>query len=252
METEVTGFRFVRGLLQRRTSLREKTMFSVIFEVRPRAEKWDDYLALAQMLRPELEKVDGFIDNIRYESLLRDGWILSLSGWRDEKSVVRWRTARRHHEVQEKGRGEILADYHLRVGQITEDTRVPEGCQILEQRLDETDVGESRTITLITAKRPAKFQETTNPEDCAEFLGLNPYADGLVSYDVLEAVLTPGDLILLCGWRDMAAANAFATSVPGPTPEGGRLRMVRIVRDYGMSDRREAPQYYPDVAKAAS
>jgi len=227
-------------------------MFSVIFEVRPRAEKWDDYLALAQMLRPELEKVDGFIDNIRYESLLRDGWILSLSGWRDEKSVVRWRTARRHHEVQEKGRGEILADYHLRVGQITEDTRVPEGCQILEQRLDETDVGESRTITLITAKRPAKFQETTNPEDCAEFLGLNPYADGLVSYDVLEAVLTPGDLILLCGWRDMAAANAFATSVPGPTPEGGRLRMVRIVRDYGMSDRREAPQYYPDVAKAAS
>jgi heme-degrading monooxygenase HmoA len=227
-------------------------MFSVIFEVRPRPEKWDDYLGLAQMLRPELARVDGFIDNIRYKSLLRDGWILSLSGWRDEKSVVRWRTAMRHHEVQEKGRGEILADYHLRVGQITEDTQVPKGHQILEQRLDETEVGAAKAITLITAKRPTNFPETTNPDDCAEFLGLNPYADGLVSYEVFEAVLTPGDLILLCAWRDMDAANAFATSVPGPTPKDGRLRIVRIVRDYGMFDRREAPQYYPDIAKAAS
>jgi heme-degrading monooxygenase HmoA len=228
------------------------TMFSVIFEVRPRHEKWDDYLSNAEMLRPELEKVDGFIDNIRYKSLLRDGWILSLSGWRDEKALVRWRTTLHHHEVEEKGRAEILADYHLRVGQITEDTQVPEGCQILEQRLDATDVGEAKVITLITAKRPAKFQETTNPDDCAEFLGLNPYADGLVGYDVFEAVLGPGDLILLCGWRDMAAANTFATTVPGPIPEGGRLRTVRIVRDYGMFDRREAPEYYPGAAKAAS
>lgn len=226
-------------------------MFSVMFEVRPRPGKWDEYLGSAEMLRPELEKVDGFIDNVRYKSLLRDGWILSLSGWRDEKSVVRWRTTERHHDVQEKGRSEILADYHLRVGQITEDTEVPDGCQILEQRLDETEVGE-KAITLITAKRPAQFQATTNPDDCAEFLGLNPYADGLVSYDVFEAVFTPGDLILLCAWRDMAAADSFTTAVPGPTPEGGRLRTVRIVRDYGMFDRREAPQYYPDVGKAAS
>jgi heme-degrading monooxygenase HmoA len=227
-------------------------MFSVIFEVRPRPGKWDDYLDNAKMLRPELEKVDGFIDNIRYKSLLRDGWIVSLSGWRDEKSLVRWRTATDHHEVQEKGRAEILADYHFRVGQITADTQIPEGCQILEQRLDETDIGEAKAITLITAKRPAQFQETTNPNDCAEFLGLNPYADGLVSYEVCEALDAPGDLILLCAWRDMSAADSFATAVPGPTPDGGRLRMARIVRDYGMFDRREAPQYYPDIAKAAS
>lgn len=226
-------------------------MFSVIFEIRPRPGKWDDYLANAERLQPELEKVDGFIDSIRYRSLLREGWILSLSSWRDEKALVRWRTTMSHHEVEEKGRGEFLADYHFRVGQITEDTQVPEGCQILEQRLDETEAGE-KAITLITARRAAQFRETTNPDDCAEFLGLNPYADGLAGYEVFEALRTPGDLLLLCAWRDMAAANTFATSVPGPTPEGGRLRTVRIVRDYGMFDRREAPQYYPDAAKAAS
>lgn len=226
-------------------------MFSVIFEVRPRPGEWDTYLANAKMLRPELEQVDGFIDNIRYKGLTRDGWILSLSGWRNEKSLVRWRTHMRHHEVQEKGRNQILADYRLRVGQITQDTEVPEGCQLLEQRLDETEVGEGRAITLITAKRPEQWAETTNPDDCAEFLGLNPYADGMLSYDVFEAVLSPRDLILLCSWRDNAAAEAFETSNPGPIPAGGRLRRVRIIRDYGMFDRREAPQYFPDVARSA-
>jgi heme-degrading monooxygenase HmoA len=102
-------------------------MFSVIFEVHPRPEQWDAYLGNAKMLRPELEQVDGFVDNIRYKSLTREGWILSLSSWRDEKAVVRWRTTMRHHMVQEKGRSEILLDYHLRVGQITQDTRIPPG-----------------------------------------------------------------------------------------------------------------------------
>ncbi len=102
-------------------------MFSVIFEVLPNKENWDDYLDNAKMLRPELEQVEGFVDNIRYKSLIREGWILSLSNWRDEKSLVRWRTRMRHHEVQQKGRDEILADYHLRVGQITADNQVPVG-----------------------------------------------------------------------------------------------------------------------------
>ena len=78
-------------------------MFSVIFEVHPRPEKWDNYLGIAKMLRPDPENIDGFADNIRYRSLKREGWILSLSSWRDEKAVVRWRTRMRHHEAQERG-----------------------------------------------------------------------------------------------------------------------------------------------------
>lgn len=43
-------------------------MFSVIFEVLPNKANWDDYLGNAKMLRPELEQVEGFVDNIRYKS----------------------------------------------------------------------------------------------------------------------------------------------------------------------------------------
>lgn len=223
-------------------------MFAVIFEVQPKPGQWDQYLEYAKVLRPELVRVDGFVDNVRYRSLTRDGCILSLSGWRDEKALVRWRTTMRHHMVQEKGRSEILSDYHLRVGQVTNDTRIPEGHAIQEQRLDETEVGEGTTITFIDAKWPAKRTETTDAVACSKYLGLSPHAAGLVSWDVFDAVMTPGDLILLMSWRTAADAETFETSVN--LPPNARLRRVRIVRDYGMFDRREAPQYYPDVERS--
>ena len=222
-------------------------MFSVIFEVHPKPEQWDGYLGHGRMLRPELEQVDGFVENVRYRSLTRQGWVLSLSGWRDEKSVVRWRTAQRHHMVQEKGRSEILLDYHLRVGEITQDTRLPGGQTLREQRLDETEIGEGTTITVIDAKLTEGPCEAADAPRISGYLGLDTSATGLVGWDVFDAVLTPGDVLLLITWKSTEDADAFAARLR--LPEGGRLRQVRIVRDYGMFDRREAPQYYPAVER---
>jgi len=84
-------------------------MFAVLFEVNPKGDQWDAYLELAGMLRPELERIDGFVENIRFRSLTRDGWILSLSSWDGEKALVRWRTQVLHHTVQEQGRTEVFA-----------------------------------------------------------------------------------------------------------------------------------------------
>jgi len=50
--------------------------------------------------------------------------------------------------------------------------------------------------------------------------------------------------------RDKEAAEAFAHNIA--LPAGARLRQVRVVRDYGMFDRREAPQFYPDAKGAAT
>ena len=223
-------------------------MFAVIFEVRPKPEQWDAYLAKAKALRPELEAVDGFVDNIRYRSLTREGWLLSLSSWRDEKAVVRWRTRPHHHEAQALGRSQIFSDYHLRVGEVVRDTRPPGGRALQEQRLDETKVGQGTTVTLLDARRTAQWGESSQPETLARRLGLPPGAPGLVAWDVFDAVLTPGDLILVLTWRDRTAAEALAT--PASLQDGTRLRQVRVVRDYGMFDRREAPQYYPDAKGA--
>jgi heme-degrading monooxygenase HmoA len=66
-------------------------MFAVIFMVHPKAGQFDEYLNLAKLLKPELEKIDGFIDNERSGSQRSEGRVLSLSTWRDEKAVIRWR-----------------------------------------------------------------------------------------------------------------------------------------------------------------
>jgi heme-degrading monooxygenase HmoA len=223
-------------------------MFSVIFEVQPKADKWDAYLDHGKALKPEVEKIEGFIDNIRYRSLTREGWLLSLSGWRDEKALVRWRIQAGHHLVQEKGRSHILRDYHLRIGQVTGDSRVPAGQVLQEQRLDETQTGEATTITFIDASRPPEWIKQHGPDQVAKWLGLPSDAAGLISWDVFDAVLTPGNIILLLSWRDHAAADVFEKKAA--LQDGARLRRVRVVRDYGMFDRREAPQYYPDVARS--
>jgi hypothetical protein len=117
-----------------------------------------------------------------------------------------------------------------------------------EQRLDETETGDATTITLIDARRPAGWVKNAMRGQVAEWLGLKSDAKGLVAWDVFDAVLTPGDVILFMSWRDQAAARAFEAHAA--LPAGARLRRVRVVRDYGMFDRREAPQYYPELQRA--
>jgi hypothetical protein len=46
------------------------------------------------------------------------------------------------------------------------------------------------------------------------------------------------------------AAEAYENGLTAN--EGVRIRRVRVVRDYGKYDRREAPQYYPDAEGATT
>ncbi len=222
-------------------------MFAVIFEVQPRQDRWDDYLGLAAALRPELVAVDGFIDNVRYGSLRRDGWVLSLSTWRDEKSLVRWRTVAPHHAAQETGRTAVFQDYHLRVGEVTADTRPPPDHTVREHRFDETEEGVAKLLSIIELPRLPEIDGDASPEVLGRHLGLAESAHGLVEWDLFDAILNPGNLLLLQAWRDAAAAELGERAVP----PAARHRRVRVVRDYGMFRRHEAPQYYPEVARDA-
>ena len=96
-------------------------MIAVIFEVVPAPGRKQEYLDLAESLRPALEKIDGFISIERFESLANQGKILSLSVWRDEEAVKRWRQFEGHRMAQAKGRGGIFADYRLRVAAVIRD-----------------------------------------------------------------------------------------------------------------------------------
>ena len=104
-------------------------MIAVIFEVQPNAGRKDAYLDAAARLKPQLEKMDGFISVERFESLSQPGKFLSLSIWRDEEAVRQWRNIEEHRKVQDAGRQSIFADYRLRVAQVIRDYGLNERAQ---------------------------------------------------------------------------------------------------------------------------
>ncbi len=177
-------------------------MFAVIFEVCAKPERRDGYLALAGVLRPEVEAIEGFISNERFASRSRPGWLLSLSLWRDEAALIRWRLHARHRTAQALGRSEMFADYRLRVGEVVAEDAQPQGklATVLEQPGD--------------APPPAAI-------------------DG----DVFASITQPGHAVALHSWSGHAAAARWRAALP----EGAKLRTVRIIRDYGMFSRAEAP-----------
>jgi heme-degrading monooxygenase HmoA len=194
-------------------------MFAVIFEVNPLPSKRDVYLGHAATLRPELIAIDGFISNERYASLDRPGWLVSLSIWRDEKALIRWRTHGLHHEIQGKGRSSVFADYHLRVGEIVTDTQVKEA--LPQSRFDVTEVSAAKAVTLTERA-----------------LDAGPVA-GLPGADSFDSITRPGNGLYIMSWPDLASAEAAISEAPG------HHRVVRVIRDYGMTARAEAPQYFP-------
>ena len=101
-------------------------MIAVIFELTPAEGRFKDYIALAEGLVEDLRKSDGFISIERFESISTKGKYVSLSFWRDEEAVRKWRNLQKHREAQSKGRGGIFASYRLRVAQVMRDYTMDE------------------------------------------------------------------------------------------------------------------------------
>ena len=96
-------------------------MIAVIFEVWPADGRKQAYLDIAASLRPELERIDGFISIERFQSLVDGSKLLSLSFWRDEAAVQAWRNVEHHRQAQKAGREGVFRDYRLRVASVLRD-----------------------------------------------------------------------------------------------------------------------------------
>ena len=96
-------------------------MMVVIFEVEPAPGQRETYLAKAADLKPLLERLEGFISVERFQSLTDEKRVLSLSFWRDEAAVVRWRQMPEHRAAQRMGRSGVFADYRLRIADVIRD-----------------------------------------------------------------------------------------------------------------------------------
>ncbi len=200
-------------------------MFCVLFEVEPKHGQGQAYLDIAAAMRRQVEAIDGFIGVERFRDLSRDGAFLSFSRWRDEKALIRWRIDAKHHVVQARGRTEIFDGYRIRIGEMTADSDHAD--PPAQFRFDETETGAAKSVVLV--------------EHAA---GVAVPAPGALSHVTFDSVTNEGRSATLTGWLDDVTAAGQAI------PSGTRARRFRIVRDYTMVERTEAPQYFPEVAFA--
>ena len=96
-------------------------MIAVIFEVTPKEGMKQRYLDMAAKMRPLVEKMEGFISVERFQSLTNPDKLLSISFFEDEAALDRWRQLPEHRGAQKAGRGEMFADYRLKVLHVMRD-----------------------------------------------------------------------------------------------------------------------------------
>jgi hypothetical protein len=120
---------------------------------------------------------------------------------------------------------------------------------VVEQRFDETEVGVAKIVTFTEVTPRSEAVLATGADKLATHLGLDVASAAIVEHDVFESIYNPGKLALLVSWTDREAGKAWSPGKIGDI-EKLRHRKIRIVRDYGRFDRREAPQYYAEVREA--
>jgi len=96
-------------------------MFAVIFEVTPTTEGKEEYLAIAARLKEFLAGQNGFISIERFQSLVEEGKMLSLSFWETEPDIASWRNQLDHREGQRKGKDSLFKSYRIRVAEVVRD-----------------------------------------------------------------------------------------------------------------------------------
>jgi len=207
-------------------------MIGLFFEVQTRPGHADQYLELAASLKPALEASGGcrFID--RFRSLTRENLLLSYQIWQDEGSMTAWRAHGYHHEVQKAGREKVFSDYRIRVAQLIHEARPGQPVWQPDRRTPYNDPARRRpTYVLAAESKSARVPVETEWRR-----------------DAFASVYRDRHFAHLIDLPDQHSGVEFGARLfADPTIE--YFRVFEVMRDYGMYERTEAPQYYPPVRK---
>ncbi|MBV0911134.1 antibiotic biosynthesis monooxygenase family protein [Anianabacter salinae] len=179
---------------------------ALFFDMRPKPGHLDHYFAHVDRLRPHLARHDGLLDLERFRRLDDPQAILSHQHWRDEAAILAWRRDREHRKSQVAGRSVHFEEYRIRIGPLID----------LDSRAEDSTSARF-VVTLRSAIAPA----TPSTQDMRHF----------------ESVTRPGHFLSVAAASSLPEARAIVAGHPGT--EAGRI--YAITRDYGMTERAEAP-----------
>ncbi len=145
-----------------RQAIWRRRMFAVLFEVQPKPGQTDTYLTTPRCCgrRWRRSTASSTMCAIAVSRATAGCWRCPAGATR--KLMVRWRAHARHHAVQGKGRTDVFNDYHLRIGEITADTRPPHGYTGRSSASMRHKWGDATTVTLIDASRSPEWVKATS------------------------------------------------------------------------------------------
>jgi heme-degrading monooxygenase HmoA len=210
-------------------------MIGLFFEVQTRPGHRDRYFDLAAALKPELEAMGGCLFIDRFRSLTRENLLLSYQIWQDEAALTAWRAHAHHHQVQTIGREKVFSDYRIRVAQVIHEARPGRPVWQPERRTLYNDPAR-RSPTYVLA---AESKSATIPLETK------------LHHDAFASVYREGYFAHLIDLPDHQSGMEFGPRLfADSTTE--YFRIFDVMRDYGMYERTEAPQYYPPVERTSA
>lgn len=106
-------------------------------------------------------------------------------------------------------------------------------------------------IAVIFEVEPAEGETQTYLDIAADLRPLLDDIDGFISVERFESLVTPGKYLSLSFWRDEDAVAEWRRMNEHRTAQsqgksglfkGYRLRVAAVMRDYGLTDREQAPE----------
>ena len=207
-------------------------MFFVIFEstVPPTATKISN--TYYTTLQPLLRSQPGFLSEVPFASNSDPDCQLVLATFIDEDAEHRWRIQPTHLRIQQKARKTVFSWYRVRVGPNIG------GEERKEEKEEGAKTGQGQVMVLYQRSLPTEKGKA--PEDVRSLVDPNVVSD-VISTDLNDSAIYQGadSILWLSSWRNDAAAIKFEKSIRRTA--GDSVQRVRIVRDYGKFDRKEAP-----------
>ena len=192
-------------------------MFALFFEVRPKPGHMPHYFAHVERLRAALAQHTGLLFLDRYRCLDDEGVLLSHQHWRDEAAILAWRRDSLHLQSQQAGRYDHFADYRIRVASLV--------CQWVDGRFSEAEPTGKHTPDegrYLVAAYSQAAQGHVPPN--ASFASVNRQGHYIGLHEFASRRLAESSVRVCSALAGMQSARAF-----------------RVVRDYGMLAREEAP-----------
>lgn len=201
-------------------------MHALLFEMEPRSGHEGHYFKHAEALRPLLAHHAGLLFIERFKSISRPNVILSHSHWRDEASLAKWRSDPDHHRSQAAGRNKHFKDYRLRISHVLKMVRQDAEPKVwtADGAYADVDAIPARFLTIVASKG-----------DPADLGG-----------ECFHSVTVEGNFLCVTGVNTRDHGEEIIAEAM-TRPHATSAMMGLVSRDYGMFERTEAPQYFPDA-----